>query len=109
MTLTIIFGGKRASGKHGSGYSRVRKPIWVSDKMLKDMIKSKDYDQKWADGGAYGRDQIKNTKFPMFVRRIRKLGHFIDTRKPKLLRQLWKDKRDTLNYYTFWAITLFVT
>jgi hypothetical protein len=29
------------------------------------------------------------------------------SQKPRGLRQLWKDNRDSLNYYTFWGVIIF--
>jgi len=30
----------------------------------------------------------------------------MDSRKPRGLSQLWKDNRDSLNYYTFWGVII---
>lgn len=45
--------------------------------------------------------------FPNYGARIRKLRRYMDRRKPKGLRQLWRDNRDSLSYYTFWAVIFF--
>ena len=45
--------------------------------------------------------------FIIFENRIRQLVFYMNTQKPQGLRQLWRDKRDTLNYYTFWGVIIF--
>jgi hypothetical protein len=47
---------------------------------------------------------ISYAQFPIFETRLRELRHYMDGRKPRGLRQLWKDNRDSLNYYTFWGV-----
>ncbi len=44
---------------------------------------------------------IPYNHFPLFETRLRQLRHYMDNQKPRGLRQLWKDNRDSLNYYTF--------
>lgn len=44
---------------------------------------------------------------PLFEARLRQLRHYMDNTKPRGIRQLWKDNRDTLNYFTFWAVVIF--
>jgi hypothetical protein len=31
----------------------------------------------------------------------------MDSKQPQTLRQLWKDNRDALTYYTFWGVIIF--
>ncbi|KAE9379579.1 hypothetical protein N431DRAFT_553742 [Stipitochalara longipes BDJ] len=45
--------------------------------------------------------------FPIYQNRLRELRHYMDNQKPRGLRQLWKDNRDSLNYYTFWGVIVF--
>ena len=45
--------------------------------------------------------------FPSFEPRLRELRAYMDSCRPTGLRQLWRDKRDTLNYYTFWGVIIF--
>jgi hypothetical protein len=47
------------------------------------------------------------SEFTIFENRIRQLAFYMDTQKPQGFRQLWRDKRDTLNYYTFWGVIIF--
>lgn len=52
-------------------------------------------------------DQLRYSDFPVLENRLRQLRHYMDSQKPLTLWQLWKDKRDTLNYYTFWGVIFF--
>jgi len=42
--------------------------------------------------------------FKHFWTRIHDLNQFLQERKPRSLVQLFKDRRDTLQYYTFWYV-----
>ena len=50
---------------------------------------------------------VKYSQFPLFETRLRELRHYMDSQKPHSLRQLWKDNRDSINYYTFWGVIIF--
>jgi hypothetical protein len=50
---------------------------------------------------------IPYARFPLFETRLRQLRHYMDGQKPRGFRQLWKDNRDSLNYYTFWGVIVF--
>ncbi len=50
---------------------------------------------------------IPYAHFPVFETRLRQLRHYMDNQKPRGFRQLWYDKRDSLNYYTFWGVIVF--
>ncbi|TGO46435.1 hypothetical protein BCON_0325g00030 [Botryotinia convoluta] len=45
--------------------------------------------------------------FGIFENRVRQLKHYMDSQKPRGFRQLWREKRDALNYYTFWGFIIF--
>ncbi|TGO32915.1 hypothetical protein BHYA_0279g00070 [Botrytis hyacinthi] len=45
--------------------------------------------------------------FDIFGNRVRQLKFYMDSQKPRGFRQLWRDKRDALNYYTFWGVIIF--
>jgi hypothetical protein len=47
------------------------------------------------------------SEFPLFQTRLRQLRHYMDGQKPRGFCQLWKDNRDSLNYYTFWGVIVF--
>jgi hypothetical protein len=45
--------------------------------------------------------------FPMFGQRLAKLQEFNLRQQPSKLRDLWRDRRDPLQWYTFWAVLIF--
>lgn len=47
-----------------------------------------------------------SSDFPVLSARLRKIQHFIDSIQPNRVRSLWKDKRDILRWYTFWAVVV---
>lgn len=56
---------------------------------------------------ALKRTSLIYAEFGIFETRLRELRHYMDSQKPMGLRQLWKDNRDSLNYYTFWGVIIF--
>ncbi|TVY82556.1 hypothetical protein LSUE1_G002864 [Lachnellula suecica] len=44
--------------------------------------------------------------FPMFGQRLAKLQEFNRRQRPSELRDLWRDRRDPLQWYTFWAVLI---
>ncbi|KFY73890.1 hypothetical protein V499_06058 [Pseudogymnoascus sp. VKM F-103] len=44
--------------------------------------------------------------FPIFEKRLRTLNNQIALSRPKGLKELWKDDRDKLQWYTFWAVVI---
>ncbi|KAH8591284.1 hypothetical protein B0O99DRAFT_632376 [Bisporella sp. PMI_857] len=56
---------------------------------------------------ALQKDELPYSDFPLFETRLRQLRHYMDTQKPRGLRQLWRDNRDSLNYFTFWGVITF--
>lgn len=45
--------------------------------------------------------------FPMFGQRLAKLQEFNLRQQPNKLRDLWRDRRNPLQWYTFWAVLVF--
>ncbi|TGO46610.1 hypothetical protein BOTNAR_0576g00060 [Botryotinia narcissicola] len=45
--------------------------------------------------------------FGIFENEVRQLKFYMDSQKPRGFRQLWRDKRDALNYYTSWGVIIF--
>jgi hypothetical protein len=106
MTQAILFASKDSFKKRVLAYSRVPQPGWASDVAAKDH-------QEWYCGNGPLRkkvaekSQFRYIDFPIFEDRLRQLRHYMDTQKPRTFRQMWKDKRDTSNYFTFWAVMIF--
>lgn len=44
--------------------------------------------------------------FPIFEKRLRIINDQIALSRPKGLKELWKDDRDKLQWYTFWAVVI---
>lgn len=44
--------------------------------------------------------------FPMFGTRLAKLQEFTLRQQPSRLRDLWRDRRNPLQWYTFWAVLI---
>lgn len=42
--------------------------------------------------------------YPIYGERLRELKAYMDKQRPKNLRQLFKDRRDTVGYWAFWAV-----
>ena len=42
--------------------------------------------------------------YPIYGDRIRELKAYMDEQRPKNLKQLFKDRRDTVGYWAFWAV-----
>jgi len=45
--------------------------------------------------------------FPLFGQRLMKLQEFSLRQQPSRLRDLWRDRRNPLQWYTFWAVLIF--
>lgn len=52
-------------------------------------------------------DSHMYSTYPEYEDRLRILRAYMDTKKPKGFRGLWRDKRDTYSYYTFWGVIIF--
>lgn len=50
---------------------------------------------------------VSYAEFPLFETRLRDLRHYMDTVRPRGFRQLWKDNRNSLSYWTFWCVIWF--
>jgi hypothetical protein len=42
--------------------------------------------------------------YPTFANRLRELKAYLNEQKPRSLRQAWRDRRDTVGYFTFWSV-----
>lgn len=56
---------------------------------------------------ALNKTSIAFAEFPVLETRLRQLRHYMDTQRPRGIRRLWRDKRDSSNYYTFWLVVGF--
>ena len=44
--------------------------------------------------------------YPIYGERLRELKAFMDKQRPKNLKQLVRDRRDTVGYWAFWAVII---
>lgn len=52
-------------------------------------------------------ERLNYADFPIYEHRLRTLRAYMDTARPRGLRKLWRDNRDSLAYYTFWSAVTF--
>ncbi len=55
------------------------------------------------------KESLAYSSFPIYEKRLRELRAYMDSSKPQGLRQLFRDNRDILTYYTFWGVIVFGT
>jgi hypothetical protein len=67
----------------------------------------KDYRYTRTQNAALNKTSISFAEFPVLETRLRQLRHYMDTQRPRGIRQLWRDNRDSSNYYTFWLVVGF--
>ena len=53
------------------------------------------------------RESLAYSSFPIYEKRLRELRAYMDSCKPQGLRQLFRDNRDSLTYYTFLGVIVF--
>ncbi|TGO70957.1 hypothetical protein BELL_0640g00020 [Botrytis elliptica] len=51
--------------------------------------------------------EVSYRHFGPLEHRVRILREYMDRQKPRGFRQLWRDSRDSFNYYTFWGVIIF--
>ncbi|KAL8922780.1 MAG: hypothetical protein Q9172_003414 [Xanthocarpia lactea] len=52
-------------------------------------------------------ERITQLEFPFYYQRLKELRSYMDSRQPRGLRALWRDRRNTNAYYTFWLVIIF--
>jgi hypothetical protein len=125
----FLFATSRHSRKRLQHYEEFLKPSppeWTVDNISRKWLRSKHlgtltgpdrpwdfyYHLQWQRyrqviNKALNKDLVSYAQFPIFETRLRQLRHYMDSQKPRGLHQLWKDNRDSLNYYTFWGVIIF--
>ncbi|KAF7872607.1 hypothetical protein EAF04_003525 [Stromatinia cepivora] len=84
---------------------------WIEDDSATGRVQSY-YESQWENlQGIIQTKQNKSTidysNFGMFEGRVQELRQYMDSQKPRGLRQLLRDSRDALNYYTFMGVIIF--
>ncbi|KAF5869760.1 uncharacterized protein Bfra_010960 [Botrytis fragariae] len=59
------------------------------------------------ESAARNESEIPYACFGHLEHRVRILREYTDKQKPRGFRQLWRDSRDSFNYYTFWGVIIF--
>ncbi|KAL8830808.1 MAG: hypothetical protein Q9170_005563 [Blastenia crenularia] len=62
---------------------------------------------RWPQGSKRFHEELSYTLFPVYENRLRKLRAYMDSQQPTGLRALWKDKRNSNIFYTFWLAIFF--
>lgn len=62
---------------------------------------------RWTNPGKTARERLSYSQFPIYGDRLRELRAYMDSQQPKGLRALWRDKRNSNTYYTFWFVAIF--
>ena len=62
---------------------------------------------RWSKDRKLPHERISYSQFPIYEQRLRELRSYMDSQQPKGLRALWKDKRNSNTYYTFWFVVVF--
>ncbi|KAL8660893.1 MAG: hypothetical protein Q9202_006125 [Teloschistes flavicans] len=52
-------------------------------------------------------DRITISRFPRYHERLRELRIYMDSQQPKGLRDMWKDRRNSNTFWTFWFVVIF--
>lgn len=66
-------------------------------------VSCRSFEQTLQEESAYS----SQDDFPMFGQRLAKLQEFNLRQQPNKLRDLWRDRRNPLQWYTFWAVLIF--
>lgn len=62
---------------------------------------------RWSKNRKQPNERMSYSQFPMYEDRLRELRSYMDSQQPKGLGALWKDRRNSNTYYTFWFVTIF--
>ena len=62
---------------------------------------------QWSPDGKLPHERISYSQFPIYAHRLRELRTYMDSQQPTGLRALWKDRRNSNTYYTFWFVAIF--
>lgn len=62
---------------------------------------------QWSEPGKVLHERMSFSQFPIYGGRLRALRAYMDAQQPKGLRALWRDRRNSNTYYTFWFVVIF--
>lgn len=64
---------------------------------------------QWSKDRKQPHERVSYSRFPIYENRLRELRSYMDSQQPKGLGALWRDRRNSNTYYTFWFVTIFGT
>ncbi|KAH6964950.1 hypothetical protein EDB82DRAFT_560873 [Fusarium venenatum] len=106
LSLHILYG----QTAHSRGHFNEDEAFKNVSQTWRDSMLKKVCCEPWAfEGFDQQPKRIYNLQsdFPLLGSKLRFLALEIQSQEPKSLRQLWKDKRNTLQWWTFWAVIMF--
>ena len=113
QTWAFLYATSKYPKQRRSFYERLPRPPWADDG-APEWMKNQQTGQPQGIEEPYQhilrvaskKGFVPYAQFPIFETRLRQLRHYMDNQKPRGFRQLWVDRRDSLNYYTFWGVII---
>lgn len=112
-TWVFLYATSKSPKQRRSFYERLPRPPWANDGAPKWMKEQQTGQPQRIEeshqrilSAALRKGFVRYAQFPIFETRLRQLRHYMDNQKPRGFRQLWVDRRDSLNYYTFWGVII---
>jgi hypothetical protein len=117
-TWAVLFNTTSSLKTRMSHHQEIPPPFWVSGTKVLEMqarIHTGNGIRFESGGVPYShmaqaiqnKSQLSYSQFPVFETRLRQLSQYMSSQKPRGVVQLWKDNRDSINYYTFWGVIIF--
>jgi hypothetical protein len=112
-TWVFLYATSKYPKQRRSFYERLPRPPWADDDTSEWMKEQQTGQPQGIEelhqrilSVALRKGFVPYAQFPIFETRLRQLRHYMDNQKPRGFRQLWVDRRDSLNYYTFWGVVI---
>ncbi|KAL8731989.1 MAG: hypothetical protein Q9181_004105 [Wetmoreana brouardii] len=64
-------------------------------------------EKQWPAGRKLPHERITISQFPYYHEQLRRLRLYMDSQQPKGLLELWRDKRNSNSFWTFWFVVFF--
>ena len=113
-TWMFLYATSKSPKRRRSFFESLPQPPWADDgapEWMKELQTGQG--QEGIEGpndrilaAALERGFVSYSHFPIFETRLRQLRHYMDNQKPTGFRQLWVDRRDSINYYGFWGFVV---
>jgi hypothetical protein len=113
-TWMFLYTTSKSPKQRKSFYEHLPRPPWADDGAPEWMKEQQTGQPRRGIEGPHERiltaalkdASVYYSRFPIFETRIRQLRHYMDNQKPIGFRQLWVDRRNSFNYYTFWGFVV---